>query len=127
MGEENEYITEFDDDASLNFQFLVRDGWTVGRDNILLDWRVRDLSLEKPQWLEPVIVYRPVVRNHIERYSGALECSNDDLQRLVDQLWEAGIRPRAAKGSAGQLDAVQDHLNDMRVMAFSALDINKPD
>ncbi len=37
-------------------------------------------------------------------------------QKLVDQLWDHGYRPSAAKGSAGQLDAVQRHLADMRAL-----------
>lgn len=37
-------------------------------------------------------------------------------QTLMDTLWECGIRPTAGKGSAGQLAAVQEHLQDMRVL-----------
>jgi hypothetical protein len=40
------------------------------------------------------------------------------LQRLVDDLYACGIRPTAAKGSAGQLDAVNRHLEDMRTLVF---------
>lgn len=38
-------------------------------------------------------------------------------QQLADDLWDAGFRPRGAAGSAGQLDAVQAHLGDMRTLA----------
>ena len=37
---------------------------------------------------------------------------------LADDLWGLGIRPSMAKGSAGQLEAVNKHLQDMRYMAF---------
>ena len=39
---------------------------------------------------------------------------NVDAQNLMDSLWDAGIRPTQAKGSAGQLTAVNEHLKDMR-------------
>jgi hypothetical protein len=38
-------------------------------------------------------------------------------QELASRLWDAGMRPRGAAGSAGQLDAVQAHLADMRRLA----------
>lgn len=37
-----------------------------------------------------------------------------DAQNLMDSLWDAGIRPAQAKGSAGQMAAVNEHLKDMR-------------
>jgi hypothetical protein len=48
------------------------------------------------------------------------------LQELVDDLWRAGIRPVDAAGSAGQLDATQHHLQDMRQIAFKVLGVDKP-
>jgi hypothetical protein len=42
------------------------------------------------------------------------------LQTLVDSLYDCGIRPTAAKGSAGQLDATQRHLDDMRALVFKS-------
>jgi hypothetical protein len=44
-------------------------------------------------------------------------------QELADRLWQAGFQPAAANGSAGQLAAVNKHLEDMRTIAFSTLDI----
>ncbi len=38
----------------------------------------------------------------------------DDAQRLVDALWDAGLRPSDGSGSTGQLAATQKHLSDMR-------------
>jgi hypothetical protein len=35
-------------------------------------------------------------------------------ERLMDELWRTGIRPTDALGSAGQLQAIQEHLRDMR-------------
>lgn len=39
-------------------------------------------------------------------------------QRLMDDLWDAGVRPTEGAGSAGQLAAVQNHLGDMRRIVF---------
>lgn len=48
----------------------------------------------------------------------AMAINTDIAQSLMDSLWDAGIRPAGAKGSAGQLTAVQGHLSDMREIAF---------
>jgi hypothetical protein len=39
-------------------------------------------------------------------------------QSLVDQLWQAGIRPSQGSGSAGSLAATERHLEDMRSLVF---------
>lgn len=67
------------------------------------------------------IIVGQFVANEKARYS-AIGCSvtleRQDFQMLVDDLWNMGIRPRAARGSAGQLDAVQAHLKDMQQLVF---------
>ncbi len=35
-------------------------------------------------------------------------------QKLMDDLWDCGLRPSEGSGSAGQLAAVQNHLADLR-------------
>lgn len=47
-----------------------------------------------------------------------LNMTQEDAQLLADALYGAGIRPTAAAGSAGQLDAVKNHLEDMRTLVF---------
>ena len=39
-------------------------------------------------------------------------------QLLMDDLWAAGIRPSQEEGAAGALAAKDEHLQDMRVIAF---------
>ena len=48
-------------------------------------------------------------------------CTIDDqqAQSLMNSLWECGIRPVQGAGSAGQLTAVQYHLEDMRKLVFT--------
>src|SRR3990167_8843816 len=45
------------------------------------------------------------------------------LTDLANQLWSLDIVPAKAKGSAGQLEALQQHLRDMREVAFNRLKI----
>ena len=42
----------------------------------------------------------------------------DVAQRLMDELWQAGCRPTQAIGSAGQIESVKYHLEDMRRLVF---------
>ena len=47
-----------------------------------------------------------------------LKLKPDEAQDLMDVLYAAGIRPSQAAGSAGQLDAVKYHLEDMRTLVL---------
>jgi len=44
-----------------------------------------------------------------------------DTQVLMDDLWDAGVRPSEGSGSAGALKATQNHLEDMRTIALDAI------
>lgn len=55
-----------------------------------------------------------------------LSLDEDAAQQLMNSLWDAGVRPVGAKGSAGQLDAVQRHLEDMRALAFDKFGVESP-
>lgn len=46
-------------------------------------------------------------------------------QQLMDDLWQAGLRPSEGTGSAGALAAVEKHLSDMRTIAFNRLKIGE--
>lgn len=39
-------------------------------------------------------------------------------QKLIDDLWNCGLRPGEGSGSAGALKATQGHLEDMRKLVF---------
>lgn len=43
-------------------------------------------------------------------------------QALMDNLYAAGFRPTEAAGSAGQREALERHLEDMRTIAFDWID-----
>lgn len=47
-----------------------------------------------------------------------LDITRDEAQQLIDKLYEVGLRPSLAAGTAGQLEAVKYHLEDMRKLAL---------
>ncbi len=55
----------------------------------------------------------------------AFTLQGTDAQRMMDELWNCGLRPSEGSGSAGQLAAVERHLEDMRALAFR-IDPPKP-
>lgn len=58
------------------------------------------------QEMDCVITAEPIRLSHV----GA--------QELMDQLWQAGLRPSEGSGSAGSLAATERHLADMRSLVF---------
>lgn len=52
----------------------------------------------------------------------AMELTKEECQSLIDALWDAGIRPSAGQGSAGQLAAIQAHLSDTRSLLAKVTD-----
>lgn len=71
-------------------------------------------------------VAEPISFKHLEQGAIAPSCmalKQTDAQRLMDELWNVGLRPSEGSGSAGQLAAVQNHLEDMRTIAMSQLGI----
>jgi hypothetical protein len=47
----------------------------------------------------------------------------EQAQVLMDDLWNAGVRPTEGAGSAGAMRAAQAHIADLRLVAFKALGI----
>lgn len=45
-------------------------------------------------------------------------------QKLMDDLWDCGLRPSEGAGSAGQLAATQKHLGDMRKIVEKKLNVS---
>lgn len=52
--------------------------------------------------------------------------SMENAQTFMNVMWGLGIRPTAAVGSTGQLQATEKHLQDMRAIAFSKLSVEAP-
>ncbi len=50
--------------------------------------------------------------------------SIETAQELMNSLWECGLRPAQGTGSAGQLETMKAHLEDMRVIVANKLKID---
>jgi hypothetical protein len=74
---------------------------------------------------DAMMVAKPPVFEEVIDYGmwhePTLKLRADDAQRLMDELWRAGIRPTEGGGSAGVMAAAQAHLADMRTIAMGAL------
>ena len=53
-----------------------------------------------------------------EKPEPTLSIPTEDAQTLMDDLWQAGLRPTEGTGSAGSLAATERHLKDMRRLVF---------
>ncbi len=51
----------------------------------------------------------------------------DRAQRLLDELWQAGLRPSSDRQSEGVIAAQAHHLKDMRAIAFAKLEMESPE
>lgn len=92
-------------------------------DGIKLYFRMRtyqDNALPYTSIPEP-IVFKNITKeeqlNHEQQPT--IIITPESAQELMNQLWELNIRPVQAKGSVGQLDAVNKHLEDMRRLVFN--------
>jgi hypothetical protein len=47
-----------------------------------------------------------------------IRLSTMKAQKLMDDLWDCGIRPSEGSGSAGAMAATERHLEDMRSLVF---------
>lgn len=56
-----------------------------------------------------------------------MELGMEEAQQLMDELWKCGLRPTEGAGSAGAMAATQKHLEDMRTLAFRALNETRKD
>ena len=81
----------------------------VFADSIALYMRNGKLRATKVEFeeMEPGVVREPV-----------MNLQPEEAQELMDQLYSCGIRPSKERGSAGQLDSVKYHLEDMRKLVF---------
>lgn len=48
-----------------------------------------------------------------------LTLSFDEAQRLAEELWRAGVRPKYAGGDSGGIAATERHLKDLQRIVFN--------
>lgn len=54
--------------------------------------------------------------------NSVLRFKQEEMQLLMNDLWQCGIRPTDGTGSTGQLKATEKHLEDMRRLTFTMLE-----
>ena len=69
--------------------------------------------------------YEAIVKKEAFYHNPTFNLTPENAQELMDSLWAAGIRPTEGSGSAGSMLATQKHLEDMRTIAFSKINIDK--
>lgn len=94
MIEDAKEIRVYNNPWSDSISFLLKDGAAVAT----------EIIFETPR---PGIQLKP-----------NFELSNDAAQRLMDGLWNCGLRPSEGSGSAGMLAATERHLEDFRKLVF---------
>lgn len=80
-------------------------------------------GMERVTIIEPLTLrdLKPEELHYEQRPTFSLR--NEEAQKLMDDLWECGLRPTQGVGSAGSLAATQQHLADIRTVAWHALKI----
>lgn len=63
--------------------------------------------------------YEPYAMNE----TSPVVLDDTESQKLMDDLWDCGIRPSEGTGSAGCLSATQKHLSDMRSIVSNKLKV----
>lgn len=61
----------------------------------------------------------------LQKIKPVVTLERKEAQLLFNDLWQSGFRPTDGTGSAGQLQATENHLEDMKTIVFHALKINK--
>lgn len=54
-----------------------------------------------------------------------LRIEKSQAQKFMDDLWDCGLRPSEGSGSAGAMKKTEEHLQDMRMIAFHKLGIKE--
>tara|TARA_R110000737_G_scaffold230712_3_gene244235 strand:- start:2719 stop:3051 length:333 start_codon:yes stop_codon:yes gene_type:complete len=52
-----------------------------------------------------------------------LNLAYEDAQNLMDELYHCGVRPTEGAGTAGSMKATQNHLEDMRAIVATKLNV----
>lgn len=49
---------------------------------------------------------------------GTFQLDQKNAQALMNEMWAAGLRPTEAKYPQGEINAMKEHLSDMRKLVF---------
>lgn len=90
--------------------FLIRDLWRDGHC--------------QPTWATD-IRFEPFTEGSRIPHA-SFQLKREQVQELFEDLWRMGFRPLNIINEASRLEAVQSHLADMRQLAFTKLNVEKP-
>ncbi|KKN40725.1 hypothetical protein LCGC14_0730330 [marine sediment metagenome] len=76
------------------------------------------------KYIEPV-TWKDREKKRFQTLKPFLELEKHNAQKLMDDLWDCGLRPSEGSGSAGALKKTENHLADMRKIAFHKLGIKE--
>ena len=95
-----------------------RSNWNVSVDLLFYtqNFNTAENAMGLAAIAEPLVM-RPVEKGELVS-EPTVQLTMESAQALMDELWFCGIRPAEAKGSAGELKAVEYHLEDMRRLVF---------
>ncbi len=71
-------------------------------------------------YAEPLVMKQADINDPINHF---LRINKPEAQKLMDDLWDCGLRPSEGSGSAGSLRKTEEHLKDMRKIVFTKLSI----
>lgn len=96
-----------------------------GRSVDLYIYSVPRMDMKSDAGSRPAMMQTPVFETMTDEMLGTqrepqLRLSPENAQYLMDALWNAGVRP-SEETSAGQLQAMQAHLSDLRKLVFEEL------
>lgn len=80
---------------------------------------------EQPYLTVESFKWRTVELYESDENLSPLTIKPEAAQKLMDDLWNCGLRPSEGTGSAGQLAAVQAHLKDFKTILFKKLGITQ--
>lgn len=59
-------------------------------------------------------------------FEGSTHIDKDGCQELIDSLWNAGFRPTNIEAGEERVQAIKDHLGDMRAIVANKLNVDLP-
>jgi hypothetical protein len=99
----------------------VRAGFDFDPDGINLFGIDRGTRIRKTRYIEPVTWKEK--KERFQTLEPFLRLEKHNAQKLIDDLWDCGLRPSEGSGSAGALKKTENHLSDMRKIVFHKLGI----
>lgn len=81
-------------------------------------------SDQRPEHLSAALSVIPHEKG--DWYDPTFRLTADEAQQLINGLWMAGFRPKDGAGALAHVETLKAHLDDLRTIAFHALNIGSP-